>query len=172
MECIAGPKWRAFFSPGLPTVAASAAGLKPKTRMRIPQENSRPIHRKITGDAECIILMFPNACRYLQNTCNLVKNAIWQKGRDQQGEPQIKQGRGPATYIGGAAWEAGKGEQQPGKRLPTAKEGSGRETQGEGGRGCGGLQGGEQAQKQNPKPGPSTIWQALCNRLQEQWIST
>jgi hypothetical protein len=42
----------------------------------------------------------------------LVKNAIWQKGRDQQGEPQNKQGRRPATYIGGAAWEAGKGEQQ------------------------------------------------------------
>jgi hypothetical protein len=30
----------------------------------------------------------------------LVKNAIWHKGRDQQGEPQNKQGRRPATYLG------------------------------------------------------------------------
>ncbi len=51
--------------------------------------------------------------RFGRREGNLVKNAIWQKGRDQQGEPQNKQGRRPPTYIGGAAWEAGKGEQQP-----------------------------------------------------------
>jgi hypothetical protein len=62
-----------------------------------------------------------------------------------------------------------RGSSNQGSAYLLPKEGPGRETQGKGGRGC---RGGRQAQKTNPKPGPSTMWQALCNRLQEQWIST
>ena len=106
----------------------------------------------------------------------------WGKGKRSKGQTgqegesrESNWNRGKQGLKGEGKREAGKGEQQPGKRLPTAKggkEGPGRETQGEGGRGCRGFRGGRQAQKHNPKPGPSTMWQALCNRLQEQWIST